>query len=284
MESYCGKRCLDCEFRQSMECMGCTSGPGREEGGSCPLAQCRKGKKLSGCNACSDRFNCMNYALREDIPQANCDGARYRAANMKHLMLRAPLLGKWLPILFWLFVPNLIAGILKSDFVAPSLVPVGMLLGMVCTLCYGVILLRLGSVEKQYHTSGVLCIISLCCSLLVLLLQEMDVLSGWTMLLSLPADLMVIIFTILEMNAHSAVLKNVDDDLARNWLTLRTGYIVLLCITFVSPFLVFVNATLAMIVLLISGIASICISIMKLVYLYRTSQVFARYHINTLHE
>ena len=73
------------------------------------------------------------------------------------LARRYQLLGRWLTVLFWLVVPNLLAGGMSDEQVLtlfPALRVPGMVLNFLCLLAYGGILLGLGSQCGRYRVAG----------------------------------------------------------------------------------------------------------------------------------
>lgn len=75
IESRCGILCSECEFRESMGCMGCTEIDKPFWGDSCPVKSCCEGKKHEHCGQCAN-FPC---ALAEQFaydPQQGDNGAR----------------------------------------------------------------------------------------------------------------------------------------------------------------------------------------------------------------
>lgn len=279
-ESYCGKNCSDCEYLQSYECRGCVSGPGKEEGGTCPLAQCRKEKNLTGCKACSKRFECTSYTYREDIPRANCKGAKNQAGNMERLLKRVPALGKWLPVLFWLVLLTQVASLIDSELITQS-VPwlgfAGTLLGILLGITYGVVLLQIGWIDEGYYSSGIMQIIAQAIGLVVLLIWRGNDVPGWSLILTLPQLVLGFLANFHEMTAHGNVLEGVNHDLAQKWTMLWKWYLALAVITLWSLFVVGSGNGLGVFVLLVALIGSIIVAILKMIYLYRTSQTFAMY-------
>lgn len=108
-ESYCGKRCDECPARPGGHCAGCKDGPGSPWSGECEIARCCRNKGHESCGTCTLNGHCALYSgrmgaqrERERRREAE-DEARRRNAD------RAPLLAKWLTVLFWLVIPNIIS-------------------------------------------------------------------------------------------------------------------------------------------------------------------------------
>ena len=79
-------------------------------------------------------------------------------------------------------------------------------------------------------------------------------------------------------------LDGVDDELAEKWRKLWKWNIGLLGALFCCLFLVLVSGLLGALVLIAVSIAIVVVAVLKLVYLYRTAQVFRRYAAQKMEE
>ncbi len=57
IESRCGIRCSECEYKESVNCQGCINITKPFWGESCPVKSCCEGKNLDCCGEC-DEFPC----------------------------------------------------------------------------------------------------------------------------------------------------------------------------------------------------------------------------------
>ena len=57
IESRCGIKCSECEYREQMNCMGCIHIGKPFWGEGCPVKSCCESKDLENCGACND-FPC----------------------------------------------------------------------------------------------------------------------------------------------------------------------------------------------------------------------------------
>ena len=186
----------------------------------------------------------------------------------------APFLGKWLRILFWLIVPSTLAGVLGNDSVkefSPALYNVGQVMSALCNVAYGAILFKLSPAEKRYRTAGMCLMFSSVAGMAVLDgLIRFPVLS----LLALPAAVAGLVGQYNEFMAHSAVLSGVDDALAAKWAKLWNLYILFMVAAFASSMLLLISSVLALIISVAALIGTTVVSIMKLIYLYKTANAF----------
>lgn len=48
-DTYCGKLCEDCQFKDNLQCPGCKTGPGKTWMTECELAKCCMDKGHQNC-------------------------------------------------------------------------------------------------------------------------------------------------------------------------------------------------------------------------------------------
>lgn len=281
-ETWCGKTCTDCEVRAKQECPGCMAGPGRRFGGSCGIYRCCASKGHETCLTCTQHSNCGTYRGRLRMPEERRKQLEREAAVRMKMAQSAPFFGKWLWILFWLVVPSEIAGLMTNDTVAdwfPSLYLPGLILQIICSLVYGLVLLQLAKEEPYYRAAGICSLIATALSGLTLLLGE-----GWealSVVAALPALVLSLVSDYHEFVGHAEILHGYDEDMAESWRKLWKWNIGVFAGTVGGILLVFVAPILAVIVVLVTAVVALVVSIMRLVYLYRTAQLFRRYPTET---
>lgn len=201
---------------------------------------------------------------------------------------KAQFLSKWLWVLFLITISTTIADLMTKNFVAkssPSVFLVGQILSAVCSLVYGIILMKMSVEEDRYRTAGICALVGTIIRLLVAILDKG--VEGMTLplILTIPSVIAVFVGEYNEYMAHSVVLMGMDDDLSSKWRTLWKWY--------VGLFLGMIGCIIVMLSIPLLGyIATICvisvaigvavIGILKLVYLYRTTKVFREYQPDDL--
>lgn len=276
-ETYCGKTCETCPHREALACPGCKSGPGRAWSGACDLAQCCMNKGHDACESCNFHVTCATYKDREAIPERRIRKQAEEAAQAKRLAENTPFLGKWLWLLFWLVVPGELAGLMSDKTVAgwfPALYLPGQILSVLCVVAYGLILLKLSSKEDHYRTAGTCALVAAAANALALCFSGGHHAETWTLLLSLPAAAVALYGEYHEYMGHSRVLSDADRELSGKWEILWKWYIGLFAALCVSVLVAFLIPVLGLLAALATAIGSFVVSILKLVYLYRTAQVF----------
>lgn len=281
-ETYCGKICAECTQKEALNCPGCRPGPGRQFGGDCELAKCCRDKGHEVCETCGFKGNCNTLRGRESMPDYRRRKQEAEAQHRAAVAQRAPVLGKWLWILFWLIIPNSIAGLLTNDTVvsiAPALQLPGSILQAACSLTYGAILLKLAVYEGRYRTAGICALAAGASSVLTAILTGTGSTPTWTLVYSAPVAIAALVGEYNEYMAHSSILTGVDNDLSDKWHKLWGWYILFMVALILSLLLTMIIPILGILVMLACAIGILVTGILKLVYLYRTAKLFREYPV-----
>lgn len=279
-DTYCGKICSACTQRERLNCRGCKVGPGRQYGGDCELAKCCREKGHEVCDTCGFKENCGTLRSRDHQPDNRKRKIEAELQQKQAAAKRAPFLGKWLWVLFWLVIPATIASLMGNHVVsesAPSVGFAGQILSAVCALVYGVILMKMSAEEDRYRTAGICALVCAGVNLLVIIVTKGAEGVTWTLILTIPAGIVGFVGEYNEYMAHAAVLMGMDDDLSSRWETLWKWYIGL-CLGVIGCMIVMLIAPLLGAIAVFGAIIGVAVvSILKLVYLYRTAKVFREY-------
>lgn len=281
-ETYCGKCCKDCAQKQTLNCPGCKTGPGRQFGGDCELAKCIRSKGHETCETCGFKGNCDTLKSRDNMPDYRQRKIEVEQQRKAAIAKRAPVLGKWLWIIFWLIVPSTIGSIMANETTAtilPGLFMPGQIINAICSLTYGAILMKLSSEEDRYRTAGVCLLIAGGVSAVVAIISGIGEEPAWTLFFTIPAAVVGLVGEYNEFIAHSAVLSGVDNELSEKWETLWKWYIGLFLGMFGCILLMLLIPILGALALIAAAIGLVVVSILKLVYLYRTAKIFREYPV-----
>ena len=279
-ETYCGKTCAECGQKEALNCPGCKAGPGRSFGGDCELAKCVRNKSHETCDTCVSRANCGTLRGRDSMPDYRRRRMEAEAERKAAIARRAQVLGKWLWILFWLIVPSEIAGLMTNENIGgmiPALYYPGQILGALCSLAYGIILLRLADQDDDYRAAGICSLIAGFVSVLIAFIAGPGEAPGWTLLVTLPAAVVGLVGEYKELTAHAGVLGDADREQSEKWLRLRNWYIGMYGAMVGSLLALFIIPLLGALAILAAAIGLVVVSIVKLVYLYRTAKFFRAY-------
>ena len=281
-ETYCGKTCAECTKKEQLNCSGCKVGPGRQFGGDCELSKCVRDKGHETCDTCSFKGNCGTLRSRESMPDYRIRKIEAEEQRKAAIAKRAPVLGKWLWIIFWLVIPSSIGSIMAHETTAkilPGLFIPGQIINAICSLIYGAILLKLGSEEDRYRTAGICALIAGASSALAAMINGGSDGATWILIFTIPAAIVAIVGEYNEYMAHSAVLSGVDNELSEKWEVLWKWYIGLFAGIFGSILLMLIFPVLGAIAVIGATIGTVVVSILKLVYLYRTAKIFREYPV-----
>lgn len=216
------------------------------------------------------------------------------------LKVEYAFLGKWLWAYFISMIPSLIVGVLSTfdrDFAASALLYdsafnmslVGLIISIVVCLARVVILILLGQYERNYRIAGILLIPSLIVSLLPVIIFKKGTPDYYTVF-SIIVALIGLVGTYLEIKTHKEVTEKVEQTLSSNWSNLWKWIVACAVATlFSTALLLFARSVLEIApydmiytflgisILIIERaaiIGSIVVTVVELVYLYRTAKLF----------
>lgn len=276
----CGKSCESCTWKEMLGCPGCQAGPGRPISGDCEVASCCRSKGHASCETCGFVSNCQTRRRREHLPEERLRRREEETARQAQLAQDAPVLAMWLRPMFWLVVPGIAASILSNETLMaafPTVQVVGNWLNVLVLLLYGVLLWKLAPVWHRYRTAA-WCNLAVAAGNGITLLAGLEEGSGLMTLLGLAVCVPSLVGTYQEYTAHAEVLEGLDNDLSGKWRMLWKWEIGLLAGTLGCILPALISAILGLLALLVCAIGLIVVSVLQLVYLYRTAKVFREYH------
>lgn len=275
-ETYCGKTCAECSSREELNCPGCKLDPGRPITGDCPLARCCREKGHETCSTCSACGHCNTHYNRHQMPQRRQKERQAALERERAIAKKAPFLGKWMWILFWLVVPSTVFSLLAEDSITGSAAGLnlwGNILLCACNLIYGVILLKLSREDGGFAIAGICMMVGSLISGIIGACFLGDP-PGWTLVLTLPASIVSLVGAYMEFHAYADTLSGLDEDLAEKWRKLWKWTIGAMGAMIGSLIIMLIVPILGLLLTLAGAVASIITSVMKLVYLYQTAQTF----------
>ena len=212
------------------------------------------------------------------MPRRRLRELEERQQRQDWLDRNAPVLAKWLWLLFWLVIPRTLAETLTPDVVAsafPAAGTVGEVLGALASLAYGVFLWQLRTVDGRYRTAALCSLAGSAGSAVILFAVPEE--SGLWWLMSLAIIGVGLWATYQEYYAHADVLEGLDDALSGKWRRLWRWEAGSMLALFGCLLLVLLSAILALLILLAASIGLIVAAVLQLVYLYRTAKLFRRH-------
>ena len=195
----------------------------------------------------------------------------------------AVLAGRLWP-LFWLIVPGTIAGFLSDEALSahwPDLALLGEILGILCSVVYGLLLLSLARVNGGYRAAGACTLFVVAAGVIVQVLtgsgDPHNVERSIALILTFLSGVAALVGEYTECTSHAEVLEPVDMALSQRWRRLMKWYVGLFLGTFAGILVALFSQWLGLLVMTASTVGSLVVAILKLVYLWRTARTFREY-------
>ena len=187
-----------------------------------------------------------------------------------------------LDALLWLVVPGTIAGLMSDEALAahwPDLASLGEILGILCRVVYGLLLLSLAKVNGGYRAAGATLFVVAAGVIVQVLTGSEDsyMEDGGAMMVALLSGVAALVGECAECTSHAEVLEPVDIALSQRWRRLWKWYIGAYLALFAGIFVTLLSAWLGLLVMTASTVGSLVVAILKLVYLWRTARAFREY-------
>ena len=278
LETYCGKSCATCSNRINRNCPGCKEGPGHQRSSSCEIAQCCRTKALDGCHNCGRNGTCNKFKSKESGTENRMSRYSDEKYERELLLVQVPLMAHWLKILFWLIIPSTLSSLMTYDAVVelfPFLYGPGLVLNALSKVCYGYILMRLASECSEYRTAGICLLIAGAVDFLIT--SSLPVGNHWSLLLTVLTSFIAFVGEYNEMSAHDFMLIKVDFAQSEKWTKLRKWYTTIFMISMFSLLLTMIIPMVGAILALIASAAMIVITVLKLLCLYRSADIFKNF-------
>ncbi len=258
--NYCGKDCAVCEYHN--ECKGCDI-----MGRDCDIAECCRQRGHATCETCLTKDRCAKL-LRKDHKHEERQEASRRAMflsqeNEVRAATMAPVLWK----IFWLMV---VANVLSLLGFIPALNRIVTIFGYVAAIIVAMLVLTLKDVDKRFWTAG-------CCAMAAALLNLAGLFigsNGFVTLLSLASSVCSLFAMYYELNTMGEIVGQADVQLGQNWHNLWKYRMIALVTGIGCVLLVFIAAALAAIILLGVALAVLTLSVMQMVYYYKTAKLY----------
>lgn len=191
---------------------------------------------------------------------------------------RNEFLGRWLWILFLLFIPGMIAGVMDSEAVSsavPSLGVAGKVLNFICTAVSAMVMMILSRESECYKNAAMATVLSAAASL-SLLVTEQVMGEDMTMLMTVVIVIVLLYGTNQEFMGHADVTRRNFHELSLNWEKLWKWTFGSYAVMIGGSLLIFVSVEFAVILVMLSAIAMVAVGIWKIMLLYKTAQAFRK--------
>ena len=277
MSTYCGKDCLNCSYKEELNCSGCKQGPGRVIDGDCKLARCCRDKGHETCETCLNKRNCGMWLDKGSMAKQRKEAREEEEKNKEKQIRMAQALYKWVRILFWLVIPMELFALLGNDKVT-ELIPVleypTAVGSCLMQLIYAGVLFRMSKEAYIYQKPALFLVASAILSIFGIVIPAN---AGFRLLMGIPALALSIAAIYFEYTAHAEIIAPYQWELSDNWHKIWKWQLYGTIGIFVSVILVVIAPFLGLLAMIGCAILVIVAGVLKYVYLYRMMKIFKEY-------
>lgn len=267
-DTYCGKSCTDCSYREELNCHGCKLGPGRDMSNECDLASCCRMKGHKTCDTCEIKPRCGKYINKSKAPKERIEKNKADNARKESLVTLAELLSDKVKILFWILILTNVFSILSGVILSEDSV-VSIIVECILSAFYGIVLILISKADRKFFISGILLIVSNFISITANFV--MDGSRGTVIFVSIIASVIGLVAEYNEFMGHSDVVMAYDGNMSEKWFKIWYWYLFAVIGSIIGLFI-------GTIVLIIAAIAILILGILKIIYIYQTAEIYRQYY------
>ena len=186
---------------------------------------------------------------------------------------RAPLMAKWLMIMFWMNIAQIIINFIKIESSVVYTTTQAILVN-VCTLIICLALFQMRGEDKRYRLAALFMLIPIVLDTVFGVVIGYGDSIGMVILVALISVILSLLAAYNEFHAHSCIVGGLDCELGDRWQKLWVWQIIGIAGTFVSLLLTVLAAGLGAVLVLIVAIYVLVIQIIYLVTLYRSAKAY----------
>lgn len=186
---------------------------------------------------------------------------------------RAPLMAKWLMIMFWMNIAQIIINFIKIESSVVYTTTQAILVN-VCTLIICLALFQMRGEDKRYRLAALFMLIPIVLDTVFGVVIGYGDSIGMVILVALISVILSLLAAYNEFHAHSCIVGGLDSELGDRWQKLWGWQIIGIAGTFVSLLLTVLAAGLGAVLVLIVAIYVLVIQIIYLVTLYRSAKAY----------
>lgn len=222
-------------------------------------------------------MSCTKRQQKDQMQQIRIAEAAAKEEKEVQKREKAKVLGKWLWLLFWLLIPNIIAGIMSNESlkpISPTMYYIGTVLGIVVEIIYCIVLFMLRHVEKKYGHAVICIIAGVVLTVVSMLLADGAIVFRGTVYVCDSGSESG--RQLLPVLWPCSCIGGFDVEFSEKWKKLWKWQIICLCGAVAGVCLLFLWI-LGVLLVLASAIGIAVVSIVQLVYLYRMAVLFREY-------
>lgn len=273
-ETYCGKSCENCTEKLQLACPGCRLGPGRAYSGECSIAKCCTTRGHQSCEYCATASTCYNRKSSFSAAENRIKMQEADASARAHRVRKSKLLGTWLMLLFWLvIVTNIVSVVFSLVESLPGMTLLAQIISTAFSVAYALILLKLSSASHCFRMAGICYIIAAVFNFATAITGS----AGLASMIELAALVPSFIAMYQEYIGYAEVTEAIDADMGRKWGKLWYWALGSLLAMGAGMIFTLFGSLLGALAALASLILTVVVSVIKIVYLYRTAKMFREY-------
>lgn len=270
-DTYCGKSCQDCSYRDALNCPGCELGPGREMSNECELAYCCRNKGHKTCATCEIKARCGKYINKGKAPKERIENNKADSDRKESLSVMAEFLSDKIKILFFvLIISNVFSVIAK--YILPEDSTLSAIILRILSVVYGIVLIIISKADKKFLISGLLIFVSNIINIIAVLVMDISI--GTSIFALIIISVIALVAEYNEIMGHSDVLMAYERDMCEKWIKIWYGYIIALIISVLGVLLG------SGVILLLSAVVELVLAVLKIIYLYQTAEIYRMYYWN----
>lgn len=189
------------------------------------------------------------------------------------IVSRAPLMAKWLMVIFWANIAHIIISFIKIESSAVYTMTQAFLVN-VCTLIICFALFQMRGEDKRYGRAALFTLIPVVLDIVFGMLIGYGDSTGMVIFVTLVSVILSLLATYNEFHAHSCIVGGLDCDLGDRWQKLWVWQIIGIAGTFVSLLLTVLAAGFGAVVMILVAIYVLVIQIIYLVTLYSSVKAY----------
>lgn len=189
------------------------------------------------------------------------------------IVQRAPLMAKWLWVLFWANIAHIIINLIKIESSRIyTAVQTGLTLVCFLVICFSLFMMR--SEDERYGRAALFQLIALVFnSVLTFVFGSLEA-SFFAILISLVSSALSLVAVYNEYHAHSCIVGGLDCDLGDRWQNLWVWKVIGIAGMFVALLTAMLAVDVGAVLSLVLAIYVLVIDIICLVTLYRSAQAY----------
>lgn len=282
-QTYCGKDCTACEYRESTGCYGCKAGPGRLIYGDCEIAKCCRAKGHADCSTCVQKDYCGQLKCRIRMPEYRRQKQETEAAIRAEHIRTAPFFGKWLGVLFWLFIVRhavSVSGGILSSFLPHLQLPCA-ILNFALSIGHAVFLLILSREDRHhYRLAGIFVILAAIATVALESVENEIIL----LLLAIPTAVLSIFGEHHQYWGHIENLHGVNDVMAQLWQDLWKWRWICIALVFGGTSTSSLIPIFPLIAVIVGLFGTAYVGVYEVIYLYRSAHAYRDFSLEGVNQ